>query len=218
LSSLQNEYAKEDVIYQQKVKDLCSKYLHVRKTRGDGNCFFRAFTFAYLESLITDKEEYDRFRKILTQSKEDLVKLGYSQFTIEDFYDTFMEVFNKVGEGASIESLRDIFNDQNYSDYLIVYMRLITSGHLQKESDFYANFVEGNRTIKEFCQQEVEPMFKESDHIHVIALTSAVGVCARIQYMDRGDGGLVNAHDFPDGGQPRIHLLYRPGHYDILYV
>lgn len=43
--------------------------------------------------------------------------------------------------------------------------------------------------------------------------------------QDRGAGGKVNEHDFSPifGGNdqattdPRIHLLYRPGHYDILY-
>ena len=60
-------------------------------------------------------------------------------------------------------------------------------------------------------------MYKESDHIHISALTAAVGVNVRVQYMDRGEGGQVNHHDFPDGAHPRIHLLYRPGHYDILY-
>lgn len=40
---------------------------------------------------------------------------------------------------------------------------------------------------------------------------------------DGGDGGdiHVDMHDFiPEGcpsPQPRVHLLYRPGHYDILY-
>lgn len=60
-------------------------------------------------------------------------------------------------------------------------------------------------------------MYKESDHIHVIALTLALNVGVRIQYMDRGTGGQVNTHDFPEEKTPRIHLLYRPGHYDILY-
>lgn len=27
------------------------------------------------------------------------------------------------------------------------------SGHLQKEADFYSNFIEGGRTAKEFCGQ-----------------------------------------------------------------
>ena len=65
--------------------------------------------------------------------------------------------------------------------------------------------------------QEVEPMYHESDHIHISALTAAVGVNIRVQYMDRGEGGRVNHHDFPEGTEPRIHILYRPGHYDILY-
>ena len=29
------------------------------------------------------------------------------------------------------------------------------SGQLQKEADFYASFVDGGRTVKEFCQQVV---------------------------------------------------------------
>lgn len=66
--------------------------------------------------------------------------------------------------------------------------------------------------------QEVEPMAKESDHIHIIGLTDALGVCVRIEYMDRGGDSSVNHHDFPeDGTKPCVYLIYRPGHYDILY-
>ena len=68
-----------------------------------------------------------------------------------------------------------------------------------------------------FIMQEVEPMNKECDHIHITALTSAVGIPVRVEYMDRGEGGLVNHHDFPECSKPAITLLYRPGHYDILY-
>ena len=61
-------------------------------------------------------------------------------------------------------------------------------------------------------------MAKESDHIHIIALSEALGIHVRVEYMDRGDGGTVNYHDFPeDGSPPHVCLLYRPGHYDILY-
>lgn len=31
--------------------------------------------------------------------------------------------------------------------------RLVVSGHLQKEADFFSNFIEGERGIKEFCNQ-----------------------------------------------------------------
>lgn len=60
-------------------------------------------------------------------------------------------------------------------------------------------------------------MGKESDHIHIIALAAATGVPVRVEYMDRGDSANVNHHDFPEGSHPHIHMLYRPGHYDLLY-
>ena len=67
--------------------------------------------------------------------------------------------------------------------------------------------------------QEVEPMARESDNIHLIALSDASGVCIRIEHLDRsGTDCTVNHHDIPDDGrEPMICLLYKPGHYDILY-
>lgn len=66
-----------------------------------------------------------------------------------------MEVIDKVGgstESSHIE-LHKLFNEQGYSDYVVVYLRLITSGQLQRDADFYQHFIEGERTITEFCHQ-----------------------------------------------------------------
>lgn len=72
--------------------------------------------------------------------------------------------------------------------------------------------------VVEFCRRVVEPMNKESDHIHITALCSALEIGIRVRYMDRSLQGGVNAHDFPENlSRPVVHLLYRPGHYDILY-
>lgn len=79
-------------------------------------------------------------------------------------------------------------------------------------------------------------MGEESDHVHITALSEALGVPIRVVYLDRSscDNGnvIVNHHDFipstrgdltngNDGGsvtlKPFITMLYRPGHYDILY-
>ncbi|KAG8240325.1 hypothetical protein J437_LFUL000800 [Ladona fulva] len=223
-SSLEGEYDGDD-IYKQKVKNLAKNYKYIRRTRPDGNCFFRAFSYAYLEKLIDDREEFNRFRELAAKSKENLVALGFPQFTVEDFHDTFMEVIDQVGKHHSVlspgapagEDLHKVFNDQGNSDYVVVYLRLITSGQLQRDSSFYQHFIEGARSVEDFCHQEVEPMYKESDHIHIIALSTALGVGVRVRYMDRGDSAEVIAHDFPEGSLPQVHLLYRPGHYDILY-
>lgn len=57
-----------------------------------------------------------------------------------------------IGEGQH-EKLYDTFNMQGYSDYVVVYLRLITSGQLQKDAEFYKHFIEGDRTVVEFCHQ-----------------------------------------------------------------
>lgn len=62
-------------------------YEMMRRTRPDGNCFFRAFAFAYFESLLNDPLELDRFSQVATKTKNDLIKLGVLAFTVEDFHD-----------------------------------------------------------------------------------------------------------------------------------
>lgn len=85
----------------------------------------------------------------------------------------------------------------------------------------------------QFCKSSVEPMGEESDHVQIIALSDALGVPIRVVYLDRSscenNSINVNHHDFvptSDGmgnsgvsktTNPSITLLYRPGHYDILY-
>lgn len=71
-------------------------------------------------------------------------------------------------EEETLNEMHKLFNEQGYSDYVVVYLRLITSGQLQEGVDFYQNFIDGNCTMEEFRHQEVEPMYKESDHIHII--------------------------------------------------
>ncbi|XP_072887497.1 ubiquitin thioesterase OTUB1b [Hemitrygon akajei] len=221
LSVLYKEYAEDDQVYQLKVKDphrTCNnRYCCIRKTRPDGNCFYRAFGFAHLEALLDNSKELQKFKAIASRSKEDLVTQGFTEFTIEDFHNTFMDVIELVEKQGSLADLLTAFNDQSTSDYLVVYLRLLTSGYLQRESGFFEHFIEGGRTVKEFCQQEVEPMAKESDHIHIIALAQALDTSIRVEYMDRGEGNSTNQHIFPEGSEPRVFLLYRPGHYDILY-
>lgn len=87
ISTLSYEYI-DDTVYCAKVKDLSDKYSAMRKTRPDGNCFFRAFAFAYLEYLVRNKDDYEEFRELALNSKDKLIKLGFTEFTLEDFHVT----------------------------------------------------------------------------------------------------------------------------------
>lgn len=67
-------------------------------------------------------------------------------------------------------------------------------------------------------------MTRESDNIHITALSQATGVPVRVIYMDHSEKSSLTIHEFggsetssSDEFQPMITLLYRPGHYDLLY-
>lgn len=65
-----------------------------------------------------------------------------------------MDVLKRIGEIKNVndakKELHTLFNDQGYSDYMVVYLRLLTSGQLQKEEGFYSCFIEGDRTVSVF--------------------------------------------------------------------
>lgn len=220
INVLSHEYSIHDKVYQAKLKDLFSRYEFIRKTRGDGNCFYRSFGFKILEECLSDKTLADKLIEAAQKAKTHLVQIGYPEYTVEDFLETFLELANLTKkENCIISDLLELFNNQSYSDYCVVFLRLIVSSYLQENEAFYSAFVEGYPSMRDFCSQEVEPMSKESDHIHIIALSNALGITIQVEYMDRsGDEEKVNHHLFPDdGSHPSMFLLYRPGHYDILY-
>ena len=79
---------------------LSSKYQFMRKVRGDGNCFYRAFLFAYLEGLLIEnnnervEKEIIRIKQLLNDSKIHLIELGYSIMAFEAFYDVSYIIFS----------------------------------------------------------------------------------------------------------------------------
>lgn len=64
-----------------------------------------------------------------------------------------MDLIELCEKEPSLENLLGSFNNQNLSDYVVVYLRLLTSGYLQRKHSFFQHFIEGGRSVKEFCQQ-----------------------------------------------------------------
>ncbi|CAA0816732.1 Ubiquitin thioesterase otubain-like [Striga hermonthica] len=242
LSSLGAEYKSGNSVLLEKIKVLMEQYAAIRRTRRDGNCFFRSFMFAYLEHILEsqDRAEVDRVTANVEECRKTLLGLGYAEFTFEDFFALFIEQLEIVLSGneafKSHEELLQRSRDQSVSDYVVMFFRFITSGEIRKRSEFYEPFIQGltNASVEQFCKSSVEPMGEESDHVHITALSDALGVAIRVVYLDRScdDKGSVsvNHHDFVPANenknnttgdsQPRkpfVCLLYRPGHYDILY-
>lgn len=213
----------------------------------------RAFGFGLLEHLIGQQAAVaagegtstalPAVLAMVKASKDLLLSEGFSEF-IEDFWEVLVEQLEHVASGdyavtaeaataagksiaelqdEAVARLRAAFNDQSVTEYVICYLRLMTSGFLQRNTALYEFFLEGV-TMKEFCLRDVEPMAVESDQLQIIALASVFAESlgnggVRIQYLDATDSAECTVHTFPeDQVHSFLHLLYRPGHYDILYA
>eukprot|EP01018_Ginkgo_biloba_P017401 Gb_06604 [translate_table: standard] len=88
LSALAAEYESGSPILKAKIEMLNELYGAIRRTRGDGNCFFRSFMFSYLEHILETQceAEVEHILKNVEQCKKTLLNLGYAEFTFEDFF------------------------------------------------------------------------------------------------------------------------------------
>lgn len=129
VETLATEY--KDDLYLRKIQDLVFMYSSLRRVRPDGNCFFRGFGFAYLEYLLTHREECIRFAHVVESSRERLLILGYPEFTLTDIYEGFSAVLSSITERQSFQELYNKFNEQAYSDYVVSYLRLVVSVHIR---------------------------------------------------------------------------------------
>ena len=233
-------------------KLLATKYTNLRRIRGDGNCYYRAFLYSLCEGLLKQRmantttstandNEFMRIKQLVTNSLSWVCSLGYEESTIEMFYEELVELFDFIdnlkdkGE-QTLSSLHEKLNEENStSDYCTWYLRVLTAAQMKSNPDRYLPFLLAEESsggnmmdIPTFCSREVEPMNRECGMVQVAALAECFGIRVNIEYMDgrivkeREGEKRVACHEFGEeecDGSKRmtVALLYRPGHYDILY-
>ena len=216
------------------VQYLQKHYTAARKVRGDGNCYYRAFLYSLCEQLNsttqdTTKKERERIVTYLkTTSMDQVLARGYERFAIEMFWEEMVELLEALPLDTA--ALHERLNEENAtSDYCTWYMRVLTAARLKEDPDRFVHFLEGNYfDIPTFCQREVEPMGRECGMVQVLALAEAMKVRVEIEYLDGHTftdrltkhtfgGDDVNDNDKEKEEGITLTLLYRPGHYDILY-
>ena len=87
------------------IQYLAQHFPSMRKVRGDGNCFYRALLFAYLEELLQwyqhesskalAEKEMERITAKIQGSLTELVEVGYSEFAIETFHEVSCVSYGK---------------------------------------------------------------------------------------------------------------------------
>ncbi|KAL8936521.1 MAG: hypothetical protein Q9211_004146 [Gyalolechia sp. 1 TL-2023] len=162
-----------------------------------------------------------------------LNSVGYQQAIYEDFVEETKELLQQIANLQTNQekdaALLAGFNDPSICSAIIMHFRLITGAWMKSHQGSYASFIEG-MTVDQYCGSHIEPYAVEMDHIGLQACYDAIlrpaGIALQVLYLDRTAGDQVtelNWRSEPSdpsstyGATPTVRLLYRPGHYDILY-
>uniref|UniRef100_A0A5F7ZW30 ubiquitinyl hydrolase 1 n=4 Tax=Catarrhini TaxID=9526 RepID=A0A5F7ZW30_MACMU len=141
----------ENRIYRRKIEELSKRFTAIRKTKGDGNCFYRALGYSYLESLLGKSREIFKFKERVLQTPNDLLAAGFEEHKFRNFFNAFYSVVELVEKDGSVSSLLKVFNDQSASDHIVQFLRLLTSAFIRNRADFFRHFIDEEMDIKDFC-------------------------------------------------------------------
>ena len=214
---LTNEY--QNTEYITSIVQIISKYKHIRTTRRDGNCFYRGYLFRLFEEIGINKDSdlYTKITKVIEYSKEITGKHNYEWIVYEDFYTVFKEEIERVytiDKEYVKEYLKKLFENKEKGNYLIVFVRLFIAAYLKENKILYENFI-FEQEFESWILKEVETVDNECDQIQIMAIVNAFDIGVTIEYLNVSN---VDTIMFPEGNNNNfIKLLYRPGHYDILY-
>ncbi|KAL6308845.1 cysteine proteinase [Sparassis latifolia] len=205
----------------------------VRRARGDGDCFYRSLAFAYVERILQNPEPVMGVTSaisLLEVSQPMLEAAGFEPVVFEDFYEVFVSIINRIiipgpdGELLTPITLLEAFNNDEVSNSIVAYLRLLTSAQIREDPESYAAFLfhpESGESmdVRSFCENFVESVGKEADHVQITALSRVMKVNIDVAYLDGHTAekvDFVHFHNTDYSGLEPIILLYRPGHYDIL--
>lgn len=160
-----------------------------------------------------------------------------SEILVKDLSEENTESLSVKGE-LYLSLLYRKFSEQHVSDAIVSYMRIIIGCELLRASFVYGAFVGDldddspgpGEILRSFVSRDVIPMDIDADDVQVTAAANVLGVTigivsiihrsGKLQEYDVEPGLSGMPLSAPEGvtfGQKKVHLLFRPGHYEILY-
>mmetsp|Transcript_21643 Transcript_21643/g.60425 ORF Transcript_21643/g.60425 Transcript_21643/m.60425 type:complete len:299 (-) Transcript_21643:57-953(-) len=216
LSSLQEHFA-GSVVHQQKVEDLQSEFGAWRACRGDGNCFYRACGFALVEALL--RRDPPSLRPVV----DDMRKRARDD---SDLF-AFTAGLYALDPPMALEKFyKGLLTDAALDAELVRVMRLVSAGYLKEHEDAEFNglpmkvYVEASHgmSIDEFCMSDILANGTEAESVALTLAPMALGLKIEI-IQQNGSHSSAQRYIVPDGasGDITATLLFKPGHYDIIY-
>lgn len=241
LSALEEEFV-HSPSHCRKARELVELgHTHFRRVRGDGNCFFRALCFAWVEALTNRADCGQVLQEPLPGGWPEEAFLG----DLEEEYKSFRALVLETASGraeSGRELLEGLLTNFRLDLCAVAVVRLVVASFLRKEAERGIEGAGSGRdagaglsavgadlslqaaqhgSITNYLRSQVLPMGCEAEGTTIVAAALQLGVRVVIAQFDNLPGPVVQYKYPPEdcGGSfvGAISLLFRPGHYEVLY-
>lgn len=203
-----------------KSAQLAQAYSHWRSIRGDGNCYYRAMIFGLLEVWL-ESRDMKRYRGFLGK----LQQVRYESPMEQRAHENMLQLLRtwEFPEQLELWVATDVGLDQaliRASRRLVRLFLIRNADNTAPNGLTYRELLSAfNMGVEDFCSTLVDPMGTEAETLIVSALPALLGVGIRLLLLDRRtkEDECVQLDTPGPDGKVDLHVLFKPGHYDLLY-
>jgi ubiquitin thioesterase protein OTUB1 len=224
LASLEEQFSEANT--RAKLQELARTSEHYRRSRGDGNCFYRAAGFAFLERLLLTQDA--RLGPFLQRMQA--VRIPEAVHKAQELQEQLSIVLHAARRG-DLQNVYEILLSSTVADHAFIWgIRLLCAEYCREAvaKEMCLNglpldvAIEATHgvSVEAYCEGELLAFGSEAESMTLHILALCLGAHVRTVQIDRSAGPAPTS-DFPDealnGAEPDVFLLFKPGHYDILY-
>ena len=215
--SLQEEF-KHNPIIQQSIQEMAKNYSSWRPCRGDGNCYFRAVGVSLVEHFAKSTcpiHQLNKFYNCL-QAKKGVYSSIPNYTQREKFLELLAYIYKLKlhSPETAIQEIQNLFQDSALDQVLVSEMRTLAYNYLihHYKSPEISYFMIGSI---ESVSGNILEFGKEAEGVVFYCMAKVLQVNITHIIMDRSS--LSKTKFESDNPVADLHVLLRPGHYDILY-
>ena len=199
-------------------RSLASRYTHWRKGRGDGNCYYRSVAISYLEYLCRNSTPHDYFAAFYMKvyKQENVIIPDQLAAHYRNFITPFKRLYTEKGRGQGLICLQTCLQDPDFDLGIVAVFRclaLYALCQLKQHPDFSAFFIGGEDT----WEADMGTLGNDAEGMVFQAMANALD--AKIVHITLSNAALRDDSFQPQtpGEKVVLHVLLKPGHYDVLY-
>mmetsp|Transcript_136512 Transcript_136512/g.323311 ORF Transcript_136512/g.323311 Transcript_136512/m.323311 type:complete len:347 (-) Transcript_136512:107-1147(-) len=206
----------------EKIRRLAQVYSDWRSVRGDGNCYYRTVIFGALEALMAS-QDHQRLNQVMIALRQ----VHYDCVAEQKCHNQMLQIMRSWRCPDQIEQW--VAQDATLDQALIRACRRLVRQFLMKRADekspsglTYNQLVKALDSqyagMEDFCRHVVDPLGRDAETLALDALPQQLGIGLRMWILDRRDEVSLVSLDTPGPqNEVDVHILFKPGHYDLLY-